>query len=97
MKRTFQWFIEPLDDEANSKIGTLLAAMQEIDEFVGLIVNYQGRPTRVNAYRIPHKVIQYIQNSKEHQNLKMRIWVREGQNGRLKEWKFSNRKKVRST
>ena len=93
MNKEPQWFIEPLDEESNDRVGNLLAAMQMADDvIVGLMVKIHGIPTRVNVYRTPHKIIQYIDNSRRDSRLRIRIWARKGEHGEPYEWKFPKKK-----
>ena len=96
MSQETQWLVEPLDDETNDKIGTLLAAMQMADDvIIGLSVELQGRVTRINLYRTPHKFIQFVENSKKHQGLKIRIWRRKGERGKPEIWNFPKKSQHR--
>jgi|GEM_PF-6904213 len=73
-----QWFIEPLNNESNDKVGALLATMQMTEDvFIGLPVKIKGRPARVNVFGASPEIIEYFRNSPEHQKLEVRIWRQE--------------------
>jgi hypothetical protein len=90
-KQEYQWFVEPLDSHTNEVIARLLE--QDMGADLTTITDEHGETKE--AFIVEHKHIQALENSKKQQNLRFRKYNRKGKDGKIREWKFTGKKKTR--
>lgn len=76
-KRTYQWFVEPLDADTNAAIA------KELPEENTLRGAHDDLGDRPNVYRIGSSMLSFPRRSRSQNNLKFRIYVQEG-NGKMR-------------
>jgi len=83
----YQWFVEPLDDDANDAIANFIGAAEnsgiEVDEYGGIHNVWQCSSYRTVAYLLKSLGPQ-----------KIRVYNREKNYGPIRQWRFAKRKTV---
>jgi hypothetical protein len=85
-KRSYHWFVEPLDANTNAAISKLVP---EVDEIVGM---HDEKDTVRNVYRINGRQLSMLQSSKTQIGLKFNVYVQEG-NGKIRSFNLPSVKR----
>jgi hypothetical protein len=72
-KRTYDWFVEPLDANTNAALARELPEEDVLRD----IRDSQG--IKHDIYRVGSRKLSYLRRSAFQSNLKIRVYVREGQ------------------
>jgi hypothetical protein len=87
---TFQWFVEPLNSHTNSVVKGLFDLEGDIYDF-GSENTKDGK--QVNVFRCnSYKTVGELLRCRNEKDLKLRIYVRRGSYGPLKEWTLYGKK-----
>jgi hypothetical protein len=89
-KATYRWFVEPLDAFTND---VLSAAVPKLG-FANETAQITGpNKTKRQAWEVDSRFIARAQTSKKSFPLNFRVFVRRGNDGLVREWKFHAKKK----
>ena len=94
-ERSYEWFMEPLDDFTNKAIVSVLADQCQSDESRRsvLMPDNEGEPH--NVWQVNYDTIAKFQRS-TGSGYRFRAFVREGGRGPIRRWNFSPDRKRRA-
>lgn len=99
IKRTYTWYIEPLDSHTNGVIGQQLAELAE-ESFCPKIIC--GDKKQHDLWRCSYEFVLSLINSKDSLGLKFKVWGSTGRYGKIVKktflfsFKWRNKKKTKT-
>lgn len=93
-KNVVEWFIEPLNPDANEILAFELRKTQDVDECLDL----EGDDGKNhNAYRVKYSQVTKFKKGRKKFNLEFNVWSRTGPRGIIRRWKLLDKKKINKT
>lgn len=82
MATNYRWYVEPLDEHTNGIIARELTVTECAEE------KLCADNVRRNLWECGRKWLTYLKRSSTTAQLRFKVFVQEGFNGRIREWKF---------
>ena len=92
--RCYEWFIEPLNSETNESFTNYLNIKGERIDILPNLIDNKGKEH--SCYRVPYPIVNHI-NKLKLEILKFKVYNRENNSGKIREWTLLGKKPSKKT